>query len=57
MVLTEIHTQIHLLGPFMDENKAYMILQRLIDSYIEKERKRQIAPTCFLGGAIVMLFM
>lgn len=36
-VPSEIHTKINLLGPFMDENKAYMILQRLIDSYITNE--------------------
>ena len=36
-VPSEIHTQIHLLSPFMDENKAYMILQRLIDSYVANE--------------------
>lgn len=36
-VPAEIHTQIHLLSPFMDENKAYMILQRLIDSYVANE--------------------
>ena len=27
----------YLLGSFMDENKSYMILQRLIDSYITNE--------------------
>ena len=36
-VPSEIHTKINLLGPFMDENKAYMILQRLVDSYIANE--------------------
>lgn len=36
-VPSEIHTQINLLGSFMDENKSYMILQRLIDSYIANE--------------------
>ena len=36
-VPSEIHTQIHLLSPFMDENEAYVILQRLIDSYVANE--------------------
>ena len=36
-VPSEIHTQINLLGSFMDENVAYMILQRLIDSYVTNE--------------------
>lgn len=36
-VPSEIHTQINLLGSFMDENVAYMILQRLIDSYVANE--------------------
>lgn len=32
-----IHTEINLLGSFMDENKTYIILQKLIDSYIQNE--------------------
>lgn len=36
-VPSDLHTKINLLGPFMDENKAYMILQRLVDSYIANE--------------------
>ena len=36
-VPSELHTKINLLGPFMDENKAYMILQRLVNSYIANE--------------------
>ena len=41
-VPSEIHTQINLLGSFIDENKSYIILQRLIDSYIANElTKRQ----------------
>ena len=36
-VPAEIHTQINLLGSFMDENVVYMILQRLIDSYVANE--------------------
>ena len=41
-VPVDIHTQIRLLSPFMDENKTYTILQRLIDSYVANElTKRQ----------------
>jgi len=36
-VPSDLHAKINFLGPFMDENKAYMILQRLVDSYIENE--------------------
>lgn len=36
-VPSKIHTQINLLGSFMDENKSYMILQQLIDSYLANE--------------------
>ena len=36
-VPSDLHTKINALGPFMDENKAYMILQRLVDSYIANE--------------------
>ena len=36
-VPSKIYNQIHLLGPFIDENKVYMILQRLIDSYVANE--------------------
>ena len=32
-----IHTEINLLGSFMDENKTYIILQELIDSYVRNE--------------------
>ncbi|MGE7839065.1 hypothetical protein [Viridibacillus arvi] len=36
-VPTIIHTEINLLGSFMDENKTYSILQNLIDSYVKNE--------------------
>lgn len=36
-VPTAIHTEINLLGSFMDESKTYEILQRLIDSYVKNE--------------------
>ena len=36
-VPTVIHTEINLLGSFMDENKTYVILQNLIDSYVKNE--------------------
>lgn len=32
-----IHTEINLLGSFMDENKTYIILQELVDSYVRNE--------------------
>ena len=32
-----IHSEINLLGSFMDENKTYVILQHLIDSYVRNE--------------------
>lgn len=32
-----IHTELNLLGSFMDENKTYVILQSLIDSYVQNE--------------------
>lgn len=32
-----IHTELSLLGSFMDENKTYIILQSLIDSYVKNE--------------------
>lgn len=32
-----IHSEINLLGSFMDENKTYVILQQLIDSYVRNE--------------------
>lgn len=32
-----IHTELNLLGSFMDENKTYIILQNLIDSYVKNE--------------------
>lgn len=36
-VPTVIHREINLLGSFMDENKTYVILQKLIDSYVKNE--------------------
>ena len=36
-VPTVIHSEINLLGSFMDENKTYLILQELIDSYVKNE--------------------
>lgn len=36
-VPTMIHSEISLLGSFMDENKTYIILQKLIDSYVRNE--------------------
>ena len=36
-VPTVVHTEINLLGSFMDENKTYAILQKLIDSYVKNE--------------------
>lgn len=36
-VPTIVHTEINLLGSFMDENKTYVILQNLIDSYVKNE--------------------
>lgn len=36
-VPTVIHSEINLLGSFMDENKTYVILQELIDSYVKNE--------------------
>ena len=36
-VPSDLHAKINFLGPFMDENKAYMILQRLVDSYVANE--------------------
>ncbi|MGY3190579.1 hypothetical protein [Lysinibacillus sp. TE18511] len=32
-----IHSEINLLGSFMDEGKTYVILQKLIDSYVHNE--------------------
>lgn len=32
-----VHTEINLLGSFMDESKTYVILQKLIDSYVRNE--------------------
>lgn len=32
-----IHTELNLLGSFMDENKTYIILQELVDSYVRNE--------------------
>lgn len=32
-----VHTELNLLGSFMDESKTYVILQKLIDSYIRNE--------------------
>lgn len=36
-VPTIVHSEINLLGSFMDENKTYVILQKLIDSYVKNE--------------------
>ena len=36
-VPTIIHSELNLLGSFMDENKTYMILQKIIDSYVKNE--------------------
>ena len=36
-VPTVVHSEINLLGSFMDENKTYAILQKLIDSYVKNE--------------------
>lgn len=36
-VPTVVHTEINLLGSFMDENKTYAILQKLIESYVKNE--------------------
>lgn len=36
-VPTYVHSEINLLGSFMDENKTYAILQVLIDSYVKNE--------------------
>ncbi|ARK26410.1 hypothetical protein SporoP37_16690 (plasmid) [Sporosarcina sp. P37] len=36
-VPTLIHSELNLLGSFMDEHKTYVILQNLIDSYVKNE--------------------
>lgn len=36
-VPTLVHSEINLLGSFMDESKTYAILQKLIDSYVKNE--------------------
>lgn len=36
-VPTLIHSELNLLGSFMDEHKMYAILQLLIDSYVKNE--------------------
>lgn len=36
-VPTVIHSEINLLGSFMDESKTYVILQKIIDSYVKNE--------------------
>ena len=36
-VPTLIHSELNLLGSFMDEHKTYVILQSLIDSYVKNE--------------------
>ena len=36
-VPTVIHSELNLLGSFMDEGKTYVILQELIDSYVRNE--------------------
>lgn len=51
-VPTFIHSEINLLGSFMDENKAYVILQELIDSYVRNElTNRQQRQFDFMLGA------
>lgn len=52
-VPTFIHSEINLLGSFMDENKAYVILQELIDSYVRNElTDRQQRQFEFMLGAV-----
>lgn len=36
-VPTVVHSELNLLGSFMDEGKTYVILQKLIDSYVKNE--------------------
>ena len=36
-VPTVVHSELNLLGSFMDENKTYVILQKLVDSYVKNE--------------------
>jgi hypothetical protein len=36
-VPTLIHSELNLLGSFMDEHKTYVILQNLIDNYVKNE--------------------
>lgn len=36
-VPTLIHSELNLLGSFMDEHKTYVILQNLIESYVKNE--------------------
>jgi len=51
-VPTVIHSEINLLGSFMDENKTYVILQKLIDSYVKNElTDRQQRQFEFMVGA------
>lgn len=53
-VPTFIHSEINLLGSFMDENKTYVILQELIDSYVRNElTDRQQRQFEFMLGAVV----
>lgn len=48
-----IHSEINLLGSFMDENKTYVILQELIDSYVRNElTDRQQRQFEFMLGAV-----
>ena len=52
-VPTFIHSEINLLGSFMDENIAYVILQELIDSYVRNElTDRQQRQFEFMLGAV-----
>ncbi|MBE1554513.1 hypothetical protein [Sporosarcina limicola] len=47
-----IHSELNLLGSFMDEHKTYVILQTLIDSYVKNElTDRQQRPFDFMVGA------
>ena len=52
-VPTFVHSEINLLGSFMDENKTYVILQELIDSYVRNElTDRQQRQFEFMLGAV-----
>ena len=36
-VPTVVHSELNLLGSFMNESKTYVILQKLVDSYVKNE--------------------